>query len=154
MKNVGKLEITTPSDKEIMFTRTFDAPRQLVFDAWTKPELLKRWLYGPNGWSLAVCKVDLRVGGHYRYEWKHTNGNEMGMGGVYREVVPPERLVNTQLFDQELDRRRGGGHACTYGKRWQDDVCKYRAVCVTGSTRRRPEHADGRGHGNGLRENG
>ncbi len=101
MKNVGKLEITTPSDKEIMFTRTFDAPRQLVFDAWTKPELLKRWLYGPNGWSLAVCKVDLRVGGHYRYEWKHTNGNEMGMGGVYREVAPPERLVNTQLFDQD-----------------------------------------------------
>jgi uncharacterized protein YndB with AHSA1/START domain len=101
MQNAGKLQITTPSDREIAFTRAFDAPRKLVFDAWTKPELLKRWLFGPNGWSLAVCKVDLRVGGHYRFEWRHTNGSEMGMGGVYREVVPPERLVNTQLFDQD-----------------------------------------------------
>jgi uncharacterized protein YndB with AHSA1/START domain len=101
MQNAGKLQITTPSDREIAFTRAFDAPRKLVFDAWTKPELLKRWLYGPNGWSLAICKVDLRVGGHYRFEWRHTNGNEMGMGGVYREVLPPERLVNTQLFDQD-----------------------------------------------------
>ncbi|HEY3767124.1 MAG TPA: SRPBCC family protein [Candidatus Angelobacter sp.] len=101
MQNFGKLEITTPSDREIAFTRSLDAPRQLVFDAWTKPELLKRWLYGPNGWSLVTCEVDLRAGGRYRYVWHHTNGNEMGMGGVYREVVPPERIVNTQLFDQD-----------------------------------------------------
>jgi uncharacterized protein YndB with AHSA1/START domain len=101
MQNAGKLQITTPSDREIVFTRAFDAPRKLVFDAWTKPELLKRWLYGPDGWSLAVCKIDLRVGGHYRFEWRHRNGNEMSMGGVYREVAPPERLVNTQLFDQD-----------------------------------------------------
>jgi uncharacterized protein YndB with AHSA1/START domain len=101
MQNAGKLQITTPSDREIAFTRAFDAPRKLVFDAWTKPELLKRWLFGPNGWSLTVCKIDLRVGGHYRFEWRHTNGSEMGMGGVYREVLPPERLVNTQLFDQD-----------------------------------------------------
>ena len=101
MQNAGKLQITTPSDREIVFTRAFDAPRKLVFDAWTKPELLKRWLYGPDGWSLAVCKIDLRVGSHYRFEWRHRNGNEMSMGGVYREVAPPERLVNTQLFDQD-----------------------------------------------------
>lgn len=101
MKNFGKLEITTPSDREIAFTRSFDAPRQLVFDAWTKPELLKRWLYGPEGWSLAICEVDLRVGGRYRYVWHKTNGTQMGMGGVYKEVVPPQRLVNTQLFDQD-----------------------------------------------------
>lgn len=101
MQKVGKLEIETPSDREITFTRVFDAPRQLVFDAWTKPELLKRWLYGPNGWSLDVCEVDLRVGGRYRYGWKHTSGNVMGMGGVYKEVKAPERLVNTQLFDQD-----------------------------------------------------
>jgi uncharacterized protein YndB with AHSA1/START domain len=101
MQKFGKLEITIPSDREITFTRSFDAPRQLVFDAWTKPELLKRWLYGPNGWSLAICEVDLRVGGRYRYVWHHTNGNEMGMGGVYKEVMPPERIVNTQLFDQD-----------------------------------------------------
>lgn len=101
MQKVGKLEINTPSDREITFTRAFDAPRQLVFDAWTKPELLKRWLYGPDGWSLDVCEVDLRVGGRYRYGWKHKNGNVMGMGGVYKELKVPERLVNTQLFDQD-----------------------------------------------------
>jgi uncharacterized protein YndB with AHSA1/START domain len=101
MQKHGKLEISTPSEREIAFTRIFNAPRQLVFDAWTKPELLKRWLYGPNGWSLATCEVDLRVGGRYRYVWHHTNGNEMGMGGIYKEVMPPERLVNTQLFDQD-----------------------------------------------------
>jgi uncharacterized protein YndB with AHSA1/START domain len=101
MQNFGKLEITTPSDREVAFTRAFDAPRRLVFDAWTKPELLKRWLFGPGGWSLEICEVDLRVGGKYRFVWHHTNGNQMGMGGVYKEVVPPERLVNTQLFDQD-----------------------------------------------------
>jgi uncharacterized protein YndB with AHSA1/START domain len=101
MQKFGKLEIATPSDREITFTRAFDAPRKLVFDAWTKPELLKRWLYGPNGWSLDVCEIDLRLGGRYRFGWKHTNGSEMGMGGVYKEVAPPERMVNTQLFDQD-----------------------------------------------------
>jgi uncharacterized protein YndB with AHSA1/START domain len=101
VQNFGKLQVETPSDREISFTRIFNAPRKLVFDAWTKPELLKRWLYGPNGWSLDVCEVDLRVGGRYRFGWKHTNGNVMGMGGIYKEVVPPERMVNTQLFDQD-----------------------------------------------------
>jgi len=101
MKTVGKLQLTTPSDREIEVTRVFDAPRKLVYDAWTKPELLKRWLYGPDGWSLAVCDIDLRVGGRYRYVWHHTNGNEMGMGGVYKDIVPPERIVTTQLFDQD-----------------------------------------------------
>ena len=100
MKNVGKLQITTPSDREITFTRVFDAPRKLVFDAWTKPELLKRWLYGPNGWSLEICEMDLRIGGKYRFVCHHTNGKAMGMGGIYKEVLPPERIVNTQLFDQ------------------------------------------------------
>ena len=101
MKTVGKLQLTTPSDREIAVTRVFDAPRTLVYDAWTKPELLKRWLYGPNGWSLAVCDIDLRVGGKYRYVWHHTNGNEMGMGGFYKEIMAPEKIVNTQLFDQD-----------------------------------------------------
>lgn len=101
MHKFGKLEITTPSDREISITRSFNAPRKLVFDAWTKPELIKRWLYGPDGWSFALCEVDLRVGGRYRFVWKHKNGTEMGMGGVYKEVKAPERIVNTQLFDQD-----------------------------------------------------
>src|SRR6267143_2888304 len=97
-KNVGKLKITTPSDREIAMTRVFDAPRNLVFDAWTKPELLKRWLGVRAGWSLAVCEIDLRVGGAYRYVWrKDSNGTEMGMRGVYREIVRPDRLVSTEV---------------------------------------------------------
>ena len=99
MKDIGKLKFTTPSDREIAMTRTFDAPRRLVYDAWTKPEFLKRWLGVRGGWEMAVCEVDLKVGGQYRYVWRGPNGKEMGMGGVYREVVPGERLVATEKFD-------------------------------------------------------
>jgi uncharacterized protein YndB with AHSA1/START domain len=82
-------------------TRVFNAPRDLVFDALTKPELVKRWLLGPPGWSMPVCEIDLRVGGSYRYVWRHVrDGTEMGMGGVYREIVAPERLVSTERFDE------------------------------------------------------
>ena len=81
-------------------TRVFDAPRQLVFDAHTKPDLVRQWLLGPPGWSMPVCEMDVRVGGTYRWVWRHdTNGTEMGMGGVYREIVAPERLVTTERFD-------------------------------------------------------
>jgi uncharacterized protein YndB with AHSA1/START domain len=81
-------------------TRVFDAPRNLVFEAYTKPELLKRWLGVHGGWSWAVCEIDLRVGGAYRYVWRGPDGTEMGMGGVYREVAAPERIVATESFDQ------------------------------------------------------
>lgn len=75
-------------------TRTFNAPRALVFEAFNKPELVRQWLLGPPGWTMPVCEIDLRVGGSHRYVWRHIkNGNEMGMGGVYREVAPPERIV-------------------------------------------------------------
>jgi uncharacterized protein YndB with AHSA1/START domain len=101
MRNVGALQVTTPSGREIVLTRVFDAPRRLVFDALTKPELLKRWFYGPDGWSLAVCEIDLRVGGRYRYLWRHLRtGEEMGAGGLFREIVAPERLVATEQFDE------------------------------------------------------
>lgn len=100
MKHAGALQITTPSDREIVMTRSFDAPRRLVFDALTKPELIKRWLLGPDGWSMPVCEVDLRVGGAYRYVWhRDRDGKDMGMGGVYREIVAPERIVATEKFD-------------------------------------------------------
>jgi uncharacterized protein YndB with AHSA1/START domain len=82
-------------------TRVFDAPRRLVFDAYTKPKLVKAWLLGPDGWSMPVCEIDLRVGGKYRYVWKNdAEGSEMGMGGIYREVVAPERIVATEVFDE------------------------------------------------------
>jgi uncharacterized protein YndB with AHSA1/START domain len=93
------MTITTPSDREIAMTRVFNAPRDLVFDALTKPELLKRWLGVHNGWQLAICDIDLRVGGAYRYVWRNPTGMEMGMGGVYRDITRPERIVATEKFD-------------------------------------------------------
>ena len=98
MKNTGTLEVTTPTEREIVLTRVFDAPRSLVFDAMTKPELLKRW-FGPRGWSLVVCEVDLKVGGAWRFVLRGPDGTEMGMRGIYREIVPPERSVHTESFD-------------------------------------------------------
>jgi uncharacterized protein YndB with AHSA1/START domain len=101
MKSAETLTVTTPTDREIVMTRVFDAPRRMVFDAHTKPELVKRWLLGPPGWSMPVCEIDLRVGGKYRYGWRRdADGAQMGMGGVYREIVAPERIVNTERFDE------------------------------------------------------
>lgn len=96
----GKLKLTANGDREIVMTRDFNAPRRLVFDAWTKPELVRRWLAGPSGWTMTVCEIDLKVGGSYRYEWTHESGNQMGMGGIYREIMVPELLVATEKFDQ------------------------------------------------------
>ena len=100
MNTAATLKITTPTDREIAMTRVFDAPRDLVFKAYTTPELLKRWLGVHGGWSLDVCEIDLRVGGSYRYLWRGPNGAEMGMRGESREVVVPERIVATEVFDQ------------------------------------------------------
>jgi uncharacterized protein YndB with AHSA1/START domain len=98
MRNTGTLQVTTPGAREIVLTRVFDAPRHLVFEAFSKPELLKRW-FGPRGWSLVVCEVDFRVGGGFRFVLRGPNGKEMGMRGVYREIVPPERSVHMESFD-------------------------------------------------------
>jgi uncharacterized protein YndB with AHSA1/START domain len=97
--NPRRLRITTPSDREIAMSRAFDAPRELVFEALTRPELVKRWLGMQNGWFLAVCEIDPRVGGSFRYVWRRADGKEMGMQGVYREFIPPERIVHTEVFD-------------------------------------------------------
>ena len=99
MLNTGTLHVALPSDREIVLTRVFDAPRELVYDALTKPELLKRW-FGPRGWSLVVCEVDLRVGGAWRFVLRGPGGAQMGMRGVYRELVRPERTVHTESFDE------------------------------------------------------
>lgn len=100
MKQLNELAVAARGDREIVMTREFNAPRGIVFRALTEPELVKRWLYGPEGWSLAVCEIDLRVGGTYRYLWRHTNGQQMGAGGVFREIAAPERLVQTERFDE------------------------------------------------------
>ncbi len=100
MKNADTLQVTTPSDREIVVTRVFDAPRRLVFDVHTRCDLLKKWLFGPDGWELAVCEMDLQPGGRYRYVWRHPKKKEMATGGVIREIVPPERLVTTEQFEE------------------------------------------------------
>ena len=93
-------KVEPSGEREIVMTRVFNAPRDLVFDALTKPELVKRWLLGPPGWSMPVCQIDLKVGGSYRYVWRNEDGREMGMGGKYKEIVRPERIVHTELFDE------------------------------------------------------
>lgn len=99
-KTRGDFKIGPVGEREIVMTRTFNAPRQLVFDAMTKPDLIKKWLLGPDGWTMPICEVDLRVGGGYRYVWRHEKGQEMGLRGVFREIVPPEKIVHTEKFDQ------------------------------------------------------
>ena len=98
---LATLTVTTPSDCEVRITRVFDAPRPMVFDCWTVPELLKGWLHGPDGWWLEICQIDLRVGGAARYVWHHRDGQVMGMSATYREIVRPSRIVATELFDQD-----------------------------------------------------
>ncbi len=95
------LKVKPLGEREVVMTRFFEAPHKLVFDAWTKPGLLKRWLYGPEEWPLVVCEIDLRVGGALRFVWRHRDGKDMGMSGVYREIAPPERLVFTEVWDED-----------------------------------------------------
>ena len=99
MDTVGGLTIVASGDFDIVMTRELDAPRTMVFDAFTKPELVKRWLLGPDGWTMPICEIDLRVGGNYKYVWRReSNGKEMVMTGVYKEIVVPERIVSTERF--------------------------------------------------------
>ncbi|HEV3092383.1 MAG TPA: SRPBCC family protein [Candidatus Cybelea sp.] len=96
-----QLQLATPSDREISMTRAFDAPRDRVFDAFTTPKLLQRWLLGPDGWSMPVCEVDLRPGGAFHYVWRNdADGNEFGLHGSYRAIERPERIVHVENFDQ------------------------------------------------------
>lgn len=98
MKNA--LEVTTPSDLEIVMTREFDAPRQLVWDAMTKPELIRRWIYAPEGWTMTVCEGDPKVGGTFRWAWNGPDGKPaLAISGVNREVVPPEKVVHTEAME-------------------------------------------------------
>jgi uncharacterized protein YndB with AHSA1/START domain/effector-binding domain-containing protein len=101
VSNPALLKTAALGEREIVMTREFDAPRPLLFDAFTKPELVKKWLLGPPGWSMPVCEIDLKVGGKYRYVWKSdTKGTTMAVSGVYREVSAPERIVHTERFDE------------------------------------------------------
>jgi len=101
-KTVGKLNADLPSDREVRFRRVFDARAVLVFNAHTQPELIRRWLLGPDGWTMPVCEVDLRVGGGYRYTWrKADDSSEFSLGGTYREIEAPHRIVHTERFEPD-----------------------------------------------------
>jgi uncharacterized protein YndB with AHSA1/START domain len=97
--STATLEVTTPNDREIAMTRVFDAPRELVFDCFTKPELLKRGGLGPRAWKLTECAIDLRVGGAWRFVTTKNTGEVMAWGGVFLEIVAPERIVQTERFE-------------------------------------------------------
>lgn len=98
INSAGATTFTTPSDREIAVTRVFDAPRQLVFDAHTKPEHIRNWMLGPDGWTMPVCEVDLRPGGTWHFVWRHADGGEMDMRGVYKEIIPPAKVVTTESW--------------------------------------------------------
>lgn len=100
-RNTAGLKVSALSDREIRMTRIFDAPRDLVFDAFTQPDLIKRWMYGPEGWSLPVCEAELKAGGKMRYVWKHKDGTSMGMSGTFREIKRPSRIVHNETFDED-----------------------------------------------------
>jgi uncharacterized protein YndB with AHSA1/START domain len=93
----GSATITLPSDREILITRRFDAPARLVFEAWTTPELVKRW-WGFDTSQWLVCEIDLREGGRWRYVTREADGTEVGFHGEYRAIDPPRRLVSTEVF--------------------------------------------------------
>ncbi|MFN2483695.1 MAG: SRPBCC family protein [Candidatus Limnocylindria bacterium] len=97
-RQVGAMTLSLPSDREIVLTRAFDAPRELVFEAHTKAEHLRNW-WGPRRYEMPVCEIDFRLGGTWRMVHRGADGQEFGFHGEYREIVPPEKIVWTFEFD-------------------------------------------------------
>ena len=97
---VEKAQVTMPSDREVKVTRSFRAPRTLVYRAYTEPELVRRWLLGPPGWSMPVCDMDVRVGGRFQWRWRsEEKGSEFGFSGTFREVQPLSKIVHTEAYE-------------------------------------------------------
>ena len=94
------VDVSTPTEREIVMTRVFDAPRELLWACHSEPALVRRWLLGPPGWSMPVCEIDLRVGGGFRYLWRNdADGSEFGTQGDYRELEAPRRIVHGERMD-------------------------------------------------------
>jgi uncharacterized protein YndB with AHSA1/START domain len=95
-----KSTVTLPNDRDVVVVREFDAPRTLVFEAWTKPKLLQRWLLGPPGWTMPVCEIDARPGGKFKWRWRNVeSGAEFGFSGEFHEVVKPSRIVHVERHE-------------------------------------------------------
>ena len=110
MTSSGTAVVTLPTDTQILITREFDAPKHLVYKAWTTPELIKRWWSGDRG-EVTIAEVDLRVGGTWRYVMVANGGFEVAFHGEYREIVPNERIVSTEVYEGMPDGRGRGEHA-------------------------------------------
>jgi len=98
MASSATASVTLPTDDQILIVREFDAPRELVFRAWTEPDLVRRWWHANRG-EMTVCEIDLRPGGSWRYVMVTPDGTEVAFHGEYREVVPGERIVQTEIYD-------------------------------------------------------
>jgi uncharacterized protein YndB with AHSA1/START domain len=97
---IDKAQVSQPSDREVKVTRSFKAPRALVYRAYTEPQLVRKWLLGPPGWTMPVCEMDVRVGGRYRWRWRSDkDGKEFGFAGTFREVQPPSKLVHSEAYE-------------------------------------------------------
>ena len=151
MKNT--LTLTTPSDLEIVVTRRFNAPRQLVWDTMTETELKNRWLTGPPGWAMTTAEADPRTGGTFRAVWSGPGGEALTMSGEYREVTPPERCVRTEKFEMagRPTDGRATGDARPDGGGWQDADDTHAALRLEGGARRGRGVRDGARHGRELR---
>ena len=101
MVTMEKLQVTTPNDTDLVVTRSFAASRELLFDCHTKPELVRRWMLGPDGWTMPVCEIDLRRGGKFRYVWRKPGAPDLHMSGEFREIAPPSRIVHVERFDED-----------------------------------------------------
>lgn len=97
----GGTTVATPTDRDVVITRVVNAPRAIVFKAFTEPRLLQQWLTGPEGWTMPICELDLRPGGSWRYVYRQADGAEMTLSGLVHEVRPPERLVTSESWGPE-----------------------------------------------------
>jgi uncharacterized protein YndB with AHSA1/START domain len=102
MASSATASVTLPTDDQILITREFDAPRELVYRAWTEPDLVRRWWHANRG-EMTVCEIDLRVGGRWRYAMVTPDGTEVAFNGEYREIAPNERIVQTEVFESFPD---------------------------------------------------
>ena len=142
-----KLQVSTPSDTEILATRYFDAPRALVWEAMSKPELLKRWLTGPPGWEMSECEDELKEGGTFKWVWSGPAGEKLTMTGVYREVTPPVRSSRTEKF--EMAGMEMGEQLATVSLEEEGDRTKL-TVHLAYATKEHRDGAVGSGMANGM----
>ena len=130
------LKVSLPSDKEILMERVFHAPRHLVFEAMTRPEHVRRWWIAMGDMEMAVCEIDFRVGGKYRYVSRTADGMEVGFYGEYLEIVRPERIVHTEFFEPfPLERT-----VCTVTLEQRGDKTYYRCLVEHTTTEGRDAH--------------